>query len=41
MKKCTKMYENNYKNPINTNIDDLWNFVQLLADLEKQLQKEK
>lgn len=38
MKKCIKMYENKYKNPINTNIEDLWNFVQLLADLDKEIE---
>lgn len=32
------MYENNYKNPIETNLKDLENFLQLLADLDTDIE---
>lgn len=38
MKKCIKMYENKYKNPTNTKIGPLWDFIQLLADLDKEIE---
>ena len=38
MKKCMKMYEDNYKNPTTTNLDNLNTFLQLLADLDKELE---
>ena len=38
MKKCMKMYEDNYKNPITTNLDNLNTFLQLLADLNEELE---
>ncbi len=38
MKKCIKMYEDKYKNPITTNLDNLNTFLQLLADLDKELE---
>ena len=38
MKKCMKMYEDNYKNPTATNLDNLSTFLQLLADLDKELE---
>lgn len=33
-----KMYENNYKNPINTNLNELENLLQLLADLNIEIE---
>ena len=33
-----KMYEDNYKNPTTTNLDNLNTFLQLLADLDKELE---
>ena len=33
-----KMYENNYKNPDITTLDDLENFLQLIADLEEDIE---
>ncbi|MBD3204423.1 hypothetical protein GF327_09100 [Candidatus Woesearchaeota archaeon] len=38
MKKCIKMYENNYKNIINTTIEDLEIFLNLLADLDQEIE---
>lgn len=38
MKKCIKMYEDKYKNPITTNLDNLNTFLQLLADLNEELE---
>ena len=38
MKKCMKMYEDKYKNPITTNLDNLDTFLQLLADLDEELE---
>lgn len=38
MKKCIKMYENRFKNPINTNLKDLENFLQLIADLNVEIE---
>ena len=38
MKKCMKMYEDNYKNPIATNLDNLDTLLQLLADLNEELE---
>ncbi|MEK6947392.1 MAG: DUF6036 family nucleotidyltransferase [Nanoarchaeota archaeon] len=38
MKKCIKMYEDKYKNPIATNLDNLNTFLQLLADLNEELE---
>ena len=38
MKKCIKMYEDNYKNPIATNLDNLNTLLQLLADLNEELE---
>ncbi len=38
MKKYTKMYENKYKNPINTNLEDLESFLQLIADLDTEIE---
>lgn len=38
MKKCIKMYENNYKNPINTNLKELDSLLQLLADLDNPIE---
>lgn len=38
MKKCIKMYEDKYKNPITTNLDNLNTFLQLLADLSEELE---
>ncbi|MBW2989205.1 nucleotidyltransferase [Candidatus Woesearchaeota archaeon] len=32
------MYENKYKNPTNTKIGPLWDFIQLLADLDKEIE---
>ncbi len=38
MKKCINMYENKFKNIINTNVDNLENFLQLLADLDEEIE---
>ena len=38
MKRCIKMYEDKYKNPITTNLDNLNTFLQLLADLNEELE---
>ena len=38
MKKCIKMYEDKYKNPTTTNLDNLNTFLQLLADLNEELE---
>ena len=38
MKKCMKMYEDKYKNPIVTNLENLDTFLQLLADLNEELE---
>lgn len=32
------MYEDNYKNPVNTNLKDLENFLQLIADLDEEIE---
>lgn len=37
MKKCTKMYENKYKNSTNTAMSDLNSFLQLIADLDTDI----
>jgi len=38
MKKCIKMYENNYKNPKATGSKELESFLQLLADLDVEME---
>ncbi len=38
MKKCIKMYENTYKNPVDTNLKDLENLLQLIADLDIEIE---
>ena len=38
MKRCIKMYDDKYKNPSTTNLDNLNTFLQLLADLDKELE---
>ncbi len=38
MKRYTKMYENKYKNPANSSLSELENFLQLLADLNIELE---
>lgn len=38
MEKCIKMYEDKYKNPMETNLDNLNTFLQLLADLNEELE---
>ena len=37
MKRCTKVYENNYKNPKSTNKEDLETFLQLIANLNTEI----
>ena len=32
------MYENKYKNPINTKLEDLDTFLQLIADLDEEIE---
>ncbi|MEA3379050.1 MAG: nucleotidyltransferase [Nanoarchaeota archaeon] len=38
MKRCIKMYENNYKNIKTANLTDLEIFLQLIADLDQELE---
>lgn len=38
MKKCIKMYENNYKNELPNLGTDLENFLQLIADLDEEIE---
>ena len=38
MKKRIKMYENNYKSQIETNLQDLELFLQLIADLDEEIE---
>jgi hypothetical protein len=38
MKKCIKMYENNYKNPLQSSLGDLENFLQTIADFDVEIE---
>ncbi len=38
MKKCIKMYENNYKNPVHTGLKELEQFLQLIGDLNEPME---
>lgn len=38
MKRCIKLYENKYKNPIDTSTKDLETFLQLIADLDEEIE---